>query len=142
MSLMSRKCFVNVFVAVISSIFIGCITNIDNDFLDDIYDDRYYILKGGIYENSEGYGCSGKNMRCILIKNLKYILDEQTKFKDQCITFNKYLDYIEKNGFYFEVSSHFPYSNDEDHKHENKKILLTKEWLINFYNKHIDQLRD
>ena len=71
-----RKTTINNIIVMISLFMInGCfsINNAHND-LDNIYDDKYYVIKGGIYKDDNVYGCPGKIMRQELIM---YIMHQE-----------------------------------------------------------------
>lgn len=102
-----------------------------DDGLDDIYDDKYYVLQGGPYKDTGGVGAPGKSWR----NDLMQILHNE----DYHLMLDRCMDNIERNGFYFTVSLYTQHSHDEWVAYGHKKIPLTKEWLSNFYNKHLKE---
>ena len=102
-----------------------------DDGLDDIYDDKYYDLQGGPYKDTGGVGAPGAAWR----RDLMQILHNE----DYHLMLDRFMDHVESNGFYFTVSLYTQHSHDEWVAYGHKKIPLTKEWLSNFYNKHLKE---
>lgn len=122
----TRKNFIFGVAAAIASMSIG---STEPDFgLDDIYDDKYYDLQGGPYKDTGGVGAPGKDWRRDLLEIMRH--------EEHCRYLERFMDHVERNGFYFTVSLYFPHSNDEWTAYGHKKIPLTRKWLTDFYNKH------
>lgn len=102
-----------------------------DDGLDDIYDDKYYDLQGGPYKDTGGVGAPGAAWRRDLLEILHY--------EDHYLNLNRFMEHVESLGFYFTVSLYTQHSHDEWVAYGHKKIPLTKEWLSNFYNKHLKE---
>lgn len=100
----------------------------EEDGLDDIYDDKYYDLQGGPYKDTGGVGAPGKAWRFDLLRILRNV--DSHNMLDRC------MDNTERSGFYFTVSLYFPHTSEERRNYGYKKIPLTKEWLVRFYEKN------
>ena len=90
---------------------------------EDIRVDRYYEIQGGQYGDTGGYGQPGYSMGPELIANMEYW--------EHCRELEDKLDAIEREGYYLTPSSYF----GEPHRRYNK-MLLTKKWMMEFYNRH------
>lgn len=97
-----------------------------DDWFEDIRVDRYYVLQGGQYGDTGGYGCPGYELGAELIKDMKYW--KQGRYLEYNI------EYIEERGFYLTPSSYF-----EKPWRQYDRIYLTKRWLTEFYNRHKDE---
>lgn len=129
MSNITRKAFLGSLAAVASAAAIEPMKRDGNDGkLDDIYDDMYYVLQGGPYNDTGGVGAPGASWR----RDLMQLLHNE----DYHLMLDRSMDYVESNGFYFMVSLYTQHSHDEWVAYGHKKIPLTKEWLANFYSKH------
>lgn len=126
MNSITRKSFLGSLAAAASALAFGSLKS--DDGLDDIYDDKYYDLQGGPYKDTGGVGAPGATWRHDLMQILH---NEEYHF-----TLDRFMDYVESNGFYFTVSLYTQHSHDEWVAYGHKKIPLTKEWLSNFYSKH------
>ena len=129
MNSITRKSFLGSLAAAASTMAFGSLKS--NDGLDDIYDDKYYVLQGGPYEDTGGVGAPGVAWRKDLLDTLRY--------EDHCRNLDSFIDHVESNGFYFTVSLYTQHSDDAWVAYGFKKITLTKKWLSNFYNKHNKQ---
>ena len=116
---MTRRNFVGSLVAMMAIPAIGK----DNDWFEDIRVDRYYTLQGGTYGDTGGWGYPGYMLGPKLIENMDY-----WKY---CREFEDTIEDVERRGFYLTPSSYFgePYRRYD-------KIPLTKEWMMEFYNRH------
>lgn len=126
MNIITRKNFLGGLIAIASSAAAGSMMY--DDGLDDIYDDKYYDLQGGPYKDTGGIGAPGKAWLNDLLNILRH--------EDHCRNLDYFMEHVERNGFYFTVSLYFPHTHQELEKYGHKKIILTKKWLISFYNKH------
>ena len=129
MNNITRTNFLGGLIAAASSATIGSMKH--DDDLDDIYDDKYYDLQGGPYKDTGGVGAPGAAWR----NDLMQILHNE----DYHLMLDRFMDHVESNGFYFTVSLYIQHNHDEWVAYGHKKIPLTKEWLSNFYNKHLKE---
>ena len=67
-----------------------------DDGLDDIYDDKYYVLQGGSYKDTGGVGTPGVAWR----QDLPEILHHE----DHYLMLDRFMEHVESQGFYFTVS--------------------------------------
>lgn len=117
--MISRKTFIGGFVAGIATSLFG-----QKSKFEDIYVDRYYILKS---DNTVSTGYPGSDIGEYLIKSLKY----EANFKD----INEVIDGLATRKFRCEVTSYIFDKN----RTEYNDIYFTKEWLTEFYNRHKDE---
>ena len=97
-----------------------------DDWFEDIRVDRYYVLQGGQYGDTGGYGCPGYELGAELIKNMKYW--------EHCRYLERNIASVEERGFYLTPSTYF-----EEPWRQYDRIYLTKRWLTEFYNRHKDE---
>lgn len=96
------------------------------DWFEDIRVDRYYVLQGGQYGDTGGYGQPGYMQGPEFLNAMRYW--------EYCRELEDKLDIVEKRGFYLTPSSYL-----EDPWREYDKIYLTKRWMLDFYNRHKDE---
>ena len=101
-------------------------TGLADEVFEDIRVDRYYVLQGGQYGDTGGYGQPGYMQGPELIIQMRY-WEQRREFEDK-------LDHIEKHGFYLTPSSYL-----EDPWRQYDRIYLTKRWMMEFYNRHKDE---
>lgn len=95
---------------------------------EDIRVDWYYVLQGGEYKDTGGWGCPGSSMGCELIDTFRYY--------DYCRELEDKAEIIEKKGYYLSPTHYF----GKDCKYP--KIPLTKKWIMEFYRRHKDDGQD
>lgn len=96
------------------------------DWFEDIRVDRYYVLQGGHYGDTGGWGSPGHQLGAELIENMKYW--------EHCRYLEPNIESVEERGFYLTPSSYLttPWR-------EYDRIYLTKRWMMEFYNRHKDE---
>lgn len=97
-----------------------------DDAFEDIGVDRYYILQGGQYGDTGGWGQPGYKEGPEIITQMKY-WEHRRELEDK-------LDYIEKHGFYLTPTQYFGASS-----RKFNRIYLTKDWMMEFYRRHKDE---
>ena len=117
---MTRRNFVGSLAATMA---IPAIGQKNDDWFEDIRVDRYYVIQGGAYGDTGGWGYPGYEMGAKLIENMKYW--------ELCRRLEDTIESVERRGFYFTPSSYF----GEPHRRYDK-IPLTKKWMMEFYNRH------
>ena len=123
----TRRNFIGTLAGVIAVPAIGsAIKEKNEDWFEDILVDRYYVLQGGQYGDTGGWGCPGYSLGAELIENMKYW--------EQCRYLEHNIESVEERGFYFTPSSYL-----EDPWREYDRIYLTKRWMMEFYNRHKDE---
>lgn len=125
MSNLSRKSFLSALASTYAAVACGSAIN---DGFEDIVDDKYYELQGGPYKDTGGIGSPGASWRHDLIKLMR--TEEYSGNMDN------FIGYVERKGFYFNVSLYFPHTTAEWEAYGHRKILLTKDWLKEFYRRH------
>ena len=96
----------------------------DENRFEDLMVDRYYVLQGGQYKDTGGWGAPYYEMGAELTETFKYW--------DYCNILDDHFEKIEERGFYLSQSQYFggkPFCFYE-------KIPLTKKWLMEFYRRH------
>ena len=121
---MTRRNFIGSIIAISALPVIGNVKL--DDWFEDIRVDRYYILQGGQYGDTGGYGQPGYMEGPELVKSME--------FWEHCRELDDKLDYIEKRGFYFIPTQYF----GADWREFNR-IYLTKDWMLEFYRRHKDE---
>ena len=124
---MTRKDFIGAFTSAIAIPLTGFAIpmnkRVDEDWFEDIRIDRYYILQGGQYGETGGYGNPG------------YVwgpeFTEYLKNFEYCHKLEDKLTQIEQNGYYFT-----PQTNLGDKWRRYDKIPITKDWAMEFYKRH------
>lgn len=96
-----------------------------DDWFEDIRVDRYYVLQGGQYGDTGGYGQPGYSMAPELLRYMEYW--------EHCRELEDKLDDIERNGYYLTPSSYL----EKPHRRYDK-MPLTKKWMMEFYIRHKD----
>ena len=119
---MTRRNFMGSLVATMAIPAIGK----NDDWFEDIRVDRYYVLQGGPYGDTGGWGQPGYKQGPEIITQMKYW--------EHCRELEDKLDCIEKRGFYFTPSQYF----GADFRKFNR-IYLTKDWMMEFYSRHKDE---
>ena len=100
------------------------LNNVNNTTnFEDLVVDRYYVLRGGIYEETGGWGCPYPGMGMELTEMMKY-WNKKGKLDAK-------LDEISRQGFWLSQTQYHgkPYCQYDD-------IPLTKDWLVEFYMRH------
>lgn len=124
----TRRSFIGAIAAVGALPLIGKSAEQDVWF-QDIRVDWYYVLQGGEYKDTGGWGCPGHSMALELITSFN-VYDQQRLLEDNAET-------IEKKGYYLSPTHYFgkPYC-------EYDKMPLTKKWIMEFYRRHKDDTPD
>ena len=123
----TRRNFIGTLAGVISVPAIGAIKK---DEFQDIRVDRYYILKGGQYKDTGGWGQPGVSKGQELVEEMDW--QKYTRYLDEWISI------MEHRGYYLEVVG---YLGPDDGK-KFGKIQLTKDWLLKFYNLHKNETKE
>lgn len=96
---------------------------VDEDWFEDIRIDRYYMLQGGQYGDTGGYGNPG------------YVwgpeFTEYLRNFEYCHKLEDKLTQIEQNGYYFTPQT---YLGDKWRRYD--KMPITKDWAMEFYKRH------
>lgn len=121
----TRRNFIGVIAAIGALPLIGKSAKQD-DWFEDIRVDRYYVLQGGQYGDTGGWGCPGYELGAELIENMKYW--------EQCRYLEPTIESVEERGFYLSPSTYF-----EKPWRQYDRIYLTKRWLTEFYNRHKEE---
>ena len=101
-----------------------------DDWFQDLVVDRYYVLQGGPYGDTGGWGGTYSDMGAQLTKLLTWY-NYCRELEDNC-------EILETKGYYLAQSQYFgkPFCQYE-------KIPLTKKWLTEFYRCHkVDKPED
>lgn len=95
------------------------------DWFQDLEADRYYVLQGGPYKDTGGWGCPYAGMGDMLV--------EMLKDSDHCRVLDDRLAKVEQQGFYLTPSQYFgkPWRRYD-------RIYLTERWMREFYRRHRD----
>ena len=120
----TRKNFIGALGAALALPVIGLEKKKDKDWFQDIRVDWYYVLQGGEYKDTGGWGCPGSQMGCELIDSFRYY--------NYCKELEDKAEIIEKKGYYLSPTHYF----GKDCKYD--KIPLTKKWIMEFYRRHKD----
>ena len=118
----TRRNFIGTLAGAIAVPAIGA--NKKEEEFQDIRVDWYYVLQGGEYKDTGGWGCPGSSMGCELIDSFRYY--------DYCRELEDKAEIIERKGYYLSPSHYF----GKDCKYD--KIPLTKKWIMEFYRRHKD----
>lgn len=125
---MTRRDFIGSLFSIASFSLIGFLVPKKNavekeDWFEDLIVDRYYMVQGGPYKDTGGWGCPYDSMGNELVQIFRYF--------EQCNELEDKFEKIEENGFYLSPSQYFgkPYCRYE-------KIPMTKKWLMEFYRRH------
>jgi len=99
------------------------------DWFKDLEADRYYVLQGGPYEDTGGWGCPCASMGDMLVDTLRE-WDAGGLMDDR-------LARTAREGFYLTPSQYFgkPWRQYD-------RIYLTERWLREFYRRHENDTSD
>lgn len=122
---MTRRDFIGSIAAFGTLPLIGKFAEYD-DWFEDICIDRYYVLQGGHYGDTGGYGCPGYELGAELIKNMKYW--------EQCRYLEHNIENVEECSFYLTPTQYFGAS-----WRKFNRIYLTKDWMLEFFRRHRDE---
>ena len=117
----TRRNFIGTLAGVIAVPAIGSSIKRKDEF-QDIRVDWYYVLQGGEYKDTGGWGCPGRDMGCELIDSFSHY--------DCCRELEDKAELIEKRGYYLSPTHYFGKNCKYD------KIPLTKKWIMEFYRRH------
>ena len=124
-----RRGFIGSLTAAVLMPSAGSALALPEDWFEDLRPDRYYTLQGGPYKDTGGWGYPCPGAGDMLVETLKDW--------DHCRVIDDRLAEVERQGFYFTVTTYFgsPYR-------ECGRIYLTERWLREFYRRHRDDTSD
>lgn len=96
--MITRKNFIGALGAALALPVIGSEKRKNQDWFQDIRVDRYYVLHGGQYGDTGGYGQPGYMQGPEIIKTME--------FWEHCRELEDKLNFVEERGFYFTSSSY------------------------------------
>ena len=130
---MTRRDFIGTFTSAIAIPLTGFAIpmnkRVDEDWFEDIRIDRYYMLQGGQYGDTGGYGNPGYMWGPIFTEFLKNL--------EHCHELEDKLAQMEQNGYYFTPQT---YLGDKWRRYD--KMPITKDWAMEFYKRHKDETFD
>ena len=126
----TRRNFIGTLAGVIAVPTFGLATKKKKDEFQDIRVDRYYVLKGGQYKDTGGIGCPGVSLGSGIVEDMDWQL--------YCRSLDRWIEHVEKSGYYLEVSGYF----GPDNAKQFGKIQLKRDWLMKFYNLHRNETKE